>query len=95
MVVAQVTHALNFAAFFAACMQLLVRFFPGRMNGHAQGLYYGFSSGVGGVLGALLTDWLWKIDNGRFAFLVPGDVAALAAIVAFIALRRRAPQPAI
>jgi PPP family 3-phenylpropionic acid transporter len=95
MVVAQVTHALNFAAFFAACMQLLVRFFPGRMNGHAQGLYYGFSSGVGGVLGALLAGWLWKIDNGRLAFLVAGDVAALAAIVAFIALRPRALQPPI
>ncbi|HYM85740.1 MAG TPA: MFS transporter, partial [Pseudoxanthomonas sp.] len=34
MVVAQLTHALNFGAFFAAAMQLLVRFFPGRMNGH-------------------------------------------------------------
>jgi PPP family 3-phenylpropionic acid transporter len=37
MVLAQLTHALNFAAFFAACMQLLARFFPGRTSGHAQG----------------------------------------------------------
>ena len=89
MVIAQATHALNFAAFFAACMQLLVRFFPGRLNGHAQGIYYGFSSGIGGVLGAWLAGALWKVDQGRLAFLVAGGVAAVAAIVAWLALRLR------
>jgi PPP family 3-phenylpropionic acid transporter len=87
MAVAQITHALNFAAFFAACMQLLVRYFPGRMNGHAQGLYYGFSSGVGGVLGALLAGWLWKFDGGRLSFLVAGGVAAIAAAIAWLMVR--------
>jgi PPP family 3-phenylpropionic acid transporter len=87
MVAAQLTHALNFAAFFAACMQLLVRFFPGRMNGHAQGIYYGFSSGVGGVLGALLAGGLWSFDNGRLAFLIAGGVAAAAAALAWFTLR--------
>jgi PPP family 3-phenylpropionic acid transporter len=87
MAVAQITHALNFAAFFAACMQLLVRYFPGRMNGHAQGLYYGFSSGVGGVLGALLAGWLWNADGGRLSFLVAGGVAAIAAAIAWVMLR--------
>ncbi|MEO5625891.1 MAG: MFS transporter [Dokdonella sp.] len=87
MVVAQATHALNFAAFFAACMQLLVRYFPGRLNGHAQGIYYGFSSGIGGVLGAWLAGALWSVDHGRLAFLVAGGVAAFAAILAWIALR--------
>ncbi|GAA0719693.1 MFS transporter [Dokdonella soli] len=89
MALAQVTHALNFAAFFAACMQLLVRFFPGRLNGHGQGLYYGFSSGVGGVLGALLAGRLWAIDGGRTAFLVAGVIAALATILALLMLRPR------
>ena len=87
MVLAQLTHALNFAAFFAACMQLLVRFFPGRLNGHAQGIYYGFSSGIGGVLGALIAGRLWSFDNGRVAFLVAGGIAACAAVLAFFALR--------
>jgi PPP family 3-phenylpropionic acid transporter len=95
MAIAQTTHALNFAAFFAACMQLLVRYFPGRMNGHAQGIYYGFSSGIGGVLGALLAGWLWKIDGGRLAFLVAGSVAAVASALAFVALRGRAPDAGV
>lgn len=87
MVLAQLTHALNFAAYFAACMQLLVRYFPGRNNGHAQGLYYGFSSGVGGVLGALLAGGLWSFDHGRLAFLVAGVAAAAAAVIAWFTLR--------
>lgn len=87
MVFAQLTHALNFAAYFAACMQLLVRFFPGRNNGHAQGIYYGFSSGVGGVLGALLAGSLWSFDHGRLAFLVAGGASAAAAVIAWLTLR--------
>jgi PPP family 3-phenylpropionic acid transporter len=89
---AQVTHALNFAGLYAACMQLLVRFFPGRLNGHGQGIYYGFSSGVGGVIGALLAGTLWKIDNGRTAFLVGGALAAVAAALALLMLRLRAAR---
>jgi len=89
MVLAQATHALNFAALFAACMQLLAAFFPGRMNGHAQGVFYGFSSGGGGVIGAWLAGALWHIDGGRTAFLVAGSIAALAALICASALRAR------
>lgn len=91
MAIAQLTHALNFAAFFAASMQLLVRFFPGRLNGHAQGIFYGFSSGVGGVLGTLLAGGLWSIDFGRTAFLVAGGASALSAIIAWRMLRSEPP----
>jgi PPP family 3-phenylpropionic acid transporter len=89
MVLAQATHALNFAALFAACMQLLAAFFPGRMNGHAQGVFYGFSSGGGGVIGAWLAGALWHVDGGRTAFLVAGGIAALAALICAFALRAR------
>ncbi len=84
MVLAQLVHALNFAAFYAAAMRLLTRYFPGRLLGHGQGLYYGFSSGVGGVLGALLTGRLWALDDGRSAFLM---AAALCLLGAWVALR--------
>lgn len=80
MVIAQLTHALNFGAFFAAAMQLLVRFFPGRMNGHGQGVFYGLSSGVGGVCGALLAGQLWRI-GGEAAFLCSSFIALLAAFI--------------
>ena len=93
MVLAQVTHALNFAALFAACMQLLVRWFPGPANAHAQGIFYGFSSGLGGVLGAWLAGALWHIDGGRSAFLAAGGVAAIAAVLCRHFLRGPTPVP--
>jgi len=89
MALAQATHALNFAALFAACMKLLADYFPGRMNGHAQGVFYGFSSGIGGVLGAWLAGALWRIDGGRSAFLAAGAIAAFAAIACALELRTR------
>ncbi len=82
LVLAQLTHALNFGAFFAASMQLLVRFFPGRMNGHGQGVFYGLSSGVGGVAGALLAGQLWRF-GGEAAFLASSAIALLAALIAW------------
>ncbi len=87
MVAAQLTHALNFGAFFAAAMQLLVRFFPGRMNGHGQGVFYGLSSGVGGVVGALAAGQLWRF-GGNVAFLVSGCIALVSAAIAWYWLAR-------
>ena len=87
MALAQATHALSFAAFFAASMQFLAIFFPGRQNGHAQGVFYGFSSGVGGVLGALLSGWVWERSGGEMAFLLASAVAVLACVVVWVWLR--------
>lgn len=92
MVLAQLTHALNFGAFFAAAMQLLVRFFPGRMNGHGQGVFYGLSSGVGGVCGALLAGQLWRF-GGETAFLCSSGIALIAAAIVWRWLVRE-PSPA-
>lgn len=86
---AQTLHALSFAAFFVASMQFLVVFFPGRMNGHAQGVFYGFSSGVGGVLGALIAGWVWSWRGGSAAFLVAALSAVLAAVIGWVWLRSR------
>jgi PPP family 3-phenylpropionic acid transporter len=93
MVLAQLTHALNFGAFFAAAMQLLVRFFPGRMNGHGQGVFYGLSSGVGGVVGALLAGQLWRF-GGETAFLASSVIALIAAFIVWNWLIRPGTSPA-
>lgn len=84
MLLAQATHALGFAAFFAAAMQMLATYFPGRLNGHAQGLFYGFSSGLGGVLGALVAGQLWRYGDGRVAFLAAGGFALAGCVIAWI-----------
>lgn len=91
MLVAQATHCLGFAAFFASAMQLLARYFPGNLNGHGQGLFYGFSSGLGGVLGALIAGQLWRFGDGKAAFLAGACFALAGAVIAwwFVPERKR------
>jgi len=79
MALAQLAHALTFGAFHAASMQLVVRFFPGALVIRGQGLLYGFSSGVGGVLGGLAAGGFWHLGGGRAAFLF----AALVSLAGF------------
>lgn len=69
MLAAQLLHALSFGAFHAASMQRISQFFPGRLAQHGQSLLYGFSSGLGGVLGAFVAGLLWEAGGGRAAFL--------------------------
>ena len=91
MVLAQTTHAFSFAAFFAAAMLLLAEYFPGRHNGHGQGVFYGLSSGIGGVIGALLSGQLWRI-GGQAAFVASGFIALAAFSIAWYWLLK--PRPA-
>lgn len=69
MLAAQLTHALGFALFHACLMQRMAQLFPGRDGSAGQGLLYGFSSGLGGVIGALLAAGLWEWQGGHAAFL--------------------------
>lgn len=88
MLLAQSTHALSFAIFHACCMHLMTEYFPGKRAAAGQSLLYGFSSGVGGVLGAGMAALAWEsAGGGRLAFLLGAAVTALAWVV--YALRRR------
>src|SRR5436190_8330048 len=82
MCLAQLSHAIIFGGFYAACMQLVSEYFPGRAAGHGQGLFSGFSSGVGGVVGSLVSGYAWHLGGGRLAFLLAAAAAALAAVIA-------------
>ncbi|MGQ0800021.1 MAG: MFS transporter [Pseudomarimonas sp.] len=83
MVLAQCAHALSFGAFHAACMQRVAEFFPGRLGQQGQGILFGFSSGIGGVLGALMAGGLWQLAGGTAAFLAASGVCVLAWLVAW------------
>lgn len=50
---AQVLHALSFAAHHTACIALVTRHFPGRLRGRGQALFTVIGYGAGGVLGVL------------------------------------------
>jgi MFS transporter, PPP family, 3-phenylpropionic acid transporter len=79
LVLAQLTHAITFAAHHAACIVLVHRLFPGRLRGRGQALYttlgYGFSGVLGGVGGG------WLISHLGFAAVF--WAAALCALAAW------------
>jgi MFS transporter, PPP family, 3-phenylpropionic acid transporter len=85
---AQSTHALGFAVFHSCCMQRLGQLFSARDAGHGQSLLYGFSSGIGGVIGALFSAYLWRHGAGVYAFIGGAVVTALA----FVLLLSSQPQ---
>ncbi len=91
MMLAASTHALSFAIFHACCMRQMSEFFPGRRAAAGQSLLYGFSSGVGGVLGAGMAALAWEsAGGGRLAFLLGAAVTGVAWAV--YALRRQPPS---
>ena len=85
-------HAFSFAVFQACCMRQMAESFPGRESATGQSLLYSISSGVGGVLGALLASFLWDWRGGSAAFLAAALVVAIAWLV--YALRPKATAPA-
>ncbi|MFA6987248.1 MAG: MFS transporter [Arenimonas sp.] len=88
MFAAQMLHAFSFAIFHACCMRLMAEFFPGKRAAAGQSLLYGFSSGVGGVLGALLSAVMWEWRGGAAAFLAGAAVTALAFVIHWQRRRR-------
>jgi PPP family 3-phenylpropionic acid transporter len=84
----QLLHAFSFAVFHACCMRQMAESFPGRDAAAGQSLLYSLSSGVGGVLGALLSSWLWEWRGGSAAFL--GGAVVVAVAWGVYALRPRA-----
>ncbi len=90
LILAQASHALSFAIFHACSMRLMADFFPGHRQAAGQGLYYAFSSGVGGVVSAGIAALAWDIGGGQLAF----TASALATASAWLIYSRRAATPA-
>jgi PPP family 3-phenylpropionic acid transporter len=93
MLAAQLTHALGFALFHACLMQRMAALFPGHEASAGQGLLYGFSSGLGGVVGALAAALLWEWQGGVAAFL-GGAALTLLALVLHQASATNSARPA-
>lgn len=87
----QLLHAFSFAIFHSCCMRQMAASFPGRDAAAGQSLLYSVSSGVGGVLGAVLASALWEWRGGAACFLGAAAVVALAWLV--YAGRRPATAP--
>lgn len=81
-VFAQLLHAATFGTFHAAAIDLVHRFFTGRLQGRGQALYSSMSFGVGGALGSLYAGYLWEGFAPSWAYYAAAGVASLGLIVA-------------
>jgi PPP family 3-phenylpropionic acid transporter len=94
LLLAQMTHAITFAAHHTVCMALISHHFPGQLRGRGQALYtviaYGVPGVLGGLGGGLISSWL-----GLQAVFWCGTVAAaLGALAAFRVWGLQHRQPA-
>ncbi len=75
---AQMLHALSFAAMHAACMQIIARDVRSEDLGFTQALFFSVSSGLGGVVGALLAGFLWTKVSDQSCFYAAAVFSLLA-----------------
>ena len=83
LVLAQLSHAITFAAHHAACIALVHRLFPGRLRGRGQALYTTLGYGLSGVLGGVGGGWVIS----HFGFAAVFWAAAVCALVAWVCAR--------
>lgn len=77
LLVAQLLHGLTFGAFHASSVAALNQWFDARQQGRAQALYGSVSFGAGGMVGGLISGWMWAPLGGGWAFVL-SSVFALA-----------------
>lgn len=78
LVLAQLLHALSFAAHHTTCIAMVTRHFPGRLRGRGQALFTVIGYGFGGVLGVLAGGAIAQ----RFGYVVMFAVATALAVLA-------------
>ena len=79
--IAQLMHGLTFGAHHAASISAINRWFPGANQARGQAIYSSLSFGAGGLIGNLLSGYLWENFGGAWAFSFSTLFALLAAFI--------------
>lgn len=91
-VLAQLLHGATFGAYHAAAVAMVNLWFGGRHQARGQAIYSSVSFGAGGMVGGLLSGFLWDGVGPAVTFSL-SSAFALAGL-AFFGLALRAPAPA-
>ncbi len=83
LVFAQCLHAASFGIYHATAIQIVHRYFTGRLQGRGQALYSSISFGAGLSLGSLLVGHVWEGVGAATSFSLAALIALLAAAVAW------------
>lgn len=80
-VLAQLLHGLTFGAYHAASITAVNCWFPGRSQARGQALYSSLSFGAGGLLGGLLSGWMWDGVGAELTYTLSAVFALLGLIL--------------
>lgn len=76
-VFAQLLHGLTFGAYHAASIVAVNRWFPGRCQARGQALYSSLSFGAGGLIGGLISGWMWDGPGPALTYTLSAGFALL------------------
>jgi PPP family 3-phenylpropionic acid transporter len=88
MLALQCLHAITFAAQHTACVGLLARYFPGRLQGRGQALYVVLGYCISGVLGSLAGAWLAQGQGYSACFWAAAVCGLIGAVCQWRCARR-------
>jgi MFS transporter, PPP family, 3-phenylpropionic acid transporter len=86
MVLAQALHLASFGLFHLCSVNLARRLFPAGAAARAQALHGSIGYGLGGMLGAVLSGWIWQVVGPSAAFGAAAAAALLALLLAAVGL---------
>jgi PPP family 3-phenylpropionic acid transporter len=95
LVLAQMSHAITFAAHHAACIALVHKLFPDRLRGRGQALYTTLGYGLSGVLGGVGGGWLISHLGFAAVFWAASACSVLAWWCATMSARHSTPASAL
>lgn len=82
----QLMHLASFGLYHAVAVNLIHRFFRGKLQGRGQALYSSLSFGLGGGIGSVLSGYLWDISSPTTIYFMAAAVALLAWLICYLAL---------
>jgi PPP family 3-phenylpropionic acid transporter len=81
LLLAQLLHALTFAAYHAAAIGLVHRHFRGKNQARGQALYNSLAFGIGGSIGSLYSGAAWQTLGGGWTYTIASAFALTGAVV--------------
>jgi MFS transporter, PPP family, 3-phenylpropionic acid transporter len=92
LILAQALHLASFGLFHLCAVNLARRLFPAGAAARAQALHGSIGYGLGGMVGAALSGWIWQVFGPSAAFGGAAAAALLALLLAAAGLVQLPPE---
>lgn len=92
LVAAQLLHGITFGAYHAAAIAAVNRWFPGRTQARGQALYSSLSFGAGGLVGGMISGYLWDEIGPAWVYTLSAGFAVIGWLLAARWVREEPPE---